>query len=661
MRWIRWWGVSLSLLAIGCGEDREGKGTSGSASGRSDTPVAASPAGVEAGRSPEASHAPSKPPPREEEEVVPAGATSRWYETLQEGQKTGWIHVVWQASTWQGKPTVRDTTTTVSRSGRAMLNIVDVFEVRSVQVSERSEDGVLWWTKATVTEPTDAGPRVTTAETTWTGNGYDHVRRLGSAEPETRRIDAKEPAHVDAEALLSRRVVAKDVKEGAVFSLRQVDAVAREVKVEEVTVLGRENARSARGEVPCWKVREFDPETKSESWFWIDDEGAAVRVRSLSTELRRATEKEAKKFSGETPSFSITVPADPPLERIFAADRVLLDVKLSPDPDRPLPDFPDSPWSRVTEVKPDGNGGGTIKVELRSYDSVEKTAVIPVKDPAFARWLEPTVLMECRDAKVVAAAETALDGETDARKAVQKIADRVFRLKKKSPEVNQTSAVEILKQNKGDCSEHALLFVALCRAAGIPARQCSGYVCIGSDWGSHAWAEVWTGQWIGVDPTTCDVGTAARYLFFGYTDEPGSHPGVVSARARGRMTLVGTRLEEGKEVLDLRNRPALHVLDAKKRVASDKTSGLELADGPEDWEVEWNDEGAYHVTGPGIDAWTQARADQGYRTKGRLRPMIGSDAEEARFAGVPAWVHSRGNLRTAVVNHRRTNVVINAK
>ena len=68
-------------------------------------------------------------------------------------------------------------------------------------------------------------------------------------------------------------------------------------------------------------------------------------------------------------------------------------------------------------------------------------------------------------------------------------------------------ASEILKQGKGDCTEHTRLFVALCRAAGIRAREVKGLVYANYGQGGpglywHAWAEVRVGEaWIAVDPT----------------------------------------------------------------------------------------------------------------------------------------------------------------
>jgi transglutaminase-like putative cysteine protease len=66
-------------------------------------------------------------------------------------------------------------------------------------------------------------------------------------------------------------------------------------------------------------------------------------------------------------------------------------------------------------------------------------------------------------------------------------------------------ALHALKQRKGDCTEFAYLFVALCRSNGIPARAIGGYICPDSMILSankfHNWAEVHLGNtWQIVDP-----------------------------------------------------------------------------------------------------------------------------------------------------------------
>jgi len=66
-------------------------------------------------------------------------------------------------------------------------------------------------------------------------------------------------------------------------------------------------------------------------------------------------------------------------------------------------------------------------------------------------------------------------------------------------------ALYALEHRKGDCTEYANLFVALCRANGIAARPIGGYVCPQSgvlkarDY--HNWGEFYEdGSWKLADP-----------------------------------------------------------------------------------------------------------------------------------------------------------------
>lgn len=54
----------------------------------------------------------------------------------------------------------------------------------------------------------------------------------------------------------------------------------------------------------------------------------------------------------------------------------------------------------------------------------------------------------------------------------------------------------------GDCGQVALLFIALCRMGGVPARWQSGWTCYNAWTGLHDWAEVWFPGlgWLPVDP-----------------------------------------------------------------------------------------------------------------------------------------------------------------
>jgi Transglutaminase-like superfamily len=91
------------------------------------------------------------------------------------------------------------------------------------------------------------------------------------------------------------------------------------------------------------------------------------------------------------------------------------------------------------------------------------------------------------------------------------------------------SALQTLRRGWGTCEDYSLLYMALCRAVGIPARYVSGYRFSPSEIGhreveldafAHAWVEInlpGTG-WITVDPTytyTVNGVKKVNYDFFG--------------------------------------------------------------------------------------------------------------------------------------------------
>lgn len=80
-------------------------------------------------------------------------------------------------------------------------------------------------------------------------------------------------------------------------------------------------------------------------------------------------------------------------------------------------------------------------------------------------------------------------------------------------------AAYCLKRGHGECGDYSALFVALCRAAGIPARPVAGLWADRTD-GWHCWAEFMlpSGEWIPVDPSIGDQGDRKRRRYFGGLD-----------------------------------------------------------------------------------------------------------------------------------------------
>ena len=75
-----------------------------------------------------------------------------------------------------------------------------------------------------------------------------------------------------------------------------------------------------------------------------------------------------------------------------------------------------------------------------------------------------------------------------------------------------TTAAEAFADGRGVCQDHAHIFIAACRSAGIPARYVTGYLVTGmgaSSTASHAWAEALVPDlgWVGFDPANAKCPT----------------------------------------------------------------------------------------------------------------------------------------------------------
>lgn len=56
-------------------------------------------------------------------------------------------------------------------------------------------------------------------------------------------------------------------------------------------------------------------------------------------------------------------------------------------------------------------------------------------------------------------------------------------------------STKALSSRRGDCGVQGLLFITLCRAAGVPARWQSGWQTLPGDWNMHDWAEFYVEPW----------------------------------------------------------------------------------------------------------------------------------------------------------------------
>jgi len=105
--------------------------------------------------------------------------------------------------------------------------------------------------------------------------------------------------------------------------------------------------------------------------------------------------------------------------------------------------------------------------------------------------------------------------QTDDLEKVKTLAEWVYTNLEKRPVIGIPDALTTLKAGIGDCNEHASLFAALSRAAGIPTTIAVGVVYHKQAFYYHAWNEVCVGgQWISLDTTTNQLPADLSHLKF---------------------------------------------------------------------------------------------------------------------------------------------------
>lgn len=124
----------------------------------------------------------------------------------------------------------------------------------------------------------------------------------------------------------------------------------------------------------------------------------------------------------------------------------------------------------------------------------------------YVKYIQPEELVQSDSPEIVSKAQSITQGIMDIHDKVSKIYDFVTSHVRYSHEEQERGALWALTNGTGDCSEYSYLFVALCRAAGIPARLNVGFGFRPSEENTtdgHMWTEYYLQNygWVPVDPT----------------------------------------------------------------------------------------------------------------------------------------------------------------
>jgi transglutaminase-like putative cysteine protease len=168
---------------------------------------------------------------------------------------------------------------------------------------------------------------------------------------------------------------------------------------------------------------------------------------------------------------------------------------------------PNTPRQTVTT----GDNQALLTVRRLSVEGPSTT--LPIAGEEFTPYLTPSEISQFSDPRILAKAREIVGDETDARKAAARIVMWVYdHVEKVASEPRLISALEILDEMRGDCTEHAILCGALAQAAGIPARMLAGIAYARGSFYYHAWNLLYVGEWVEMDATWGELAPDAGHI-----------------------------------------------------------------------------------------------------------------------------------------------------
>jgi Transglutaminase-like superfamily len=336
----------------------------------------------------------------------------------------------------------------------------------------------------------------------------------------------------------SRRLAAMGLAPGQVHRISVFEPMTLRNSQMEIRVEAREVVESAGRPVPAFRVETRFAGITSTSW--ITDTGEVVREESpMGLIVVRETAQRARalgipgRIQNDLLEAAAIVPAGAKrIDDSLAVER--LRVRL-----QGIESFPTEDLQGAGQTESDG------VFEIRDA----RTLVPGPLDGSASLFLLPEPFIESDAPEIRAESAKAVGNTLDPRLRAERLVRYVHALIEKKPTMSLPSALEVLRTRVGDCNEHTALYVAMARAAGLPARIATGLVHLHGAFYYHAWAEVYiatktTGLWLPVDPTLNQFPADATHLRLarGGLDRQAAILGLVG---KARMTMLDLDLRPG--------------------------------------------------------------------------------------------------------------------
>lgn len=406
-----------------------------------------------------------------------------WYGVYTEGKKIGWAHIVY----------AREGTTFASRMTMHFELVAMGERVVMDMDTEERYDAAPPFALQAITERGQQGADVEERKATRTPDGGLTVVTKNGADVHTQTIA---PFTYGLEQdLASDLWIRRGPKKGEALAYTSFELDEGGATNQKGTVLEVEERLIDGVKARLFHVSLEDEREGPQGTIVADERGVPVsaEVGGMFT-LKREPEEISKKLEASGDLFLSGVAAiDAPLGETSTLRSLKLRVE-----GKAAGELFSGPQQLVT--KEAGPAGEVVYLELGpSAPRVEATA------DEVARASRASTDVPCDHPEVQRLAKEAVAGATTPAEKVEKLVHFVASYVEDAYGANALSVLDVIRRKRGDCTEHAQLFTALARAAGIPARDASGLMYMGDEtkaFGGHAWNEVvLDGAWVPVDAT----------------------------------------------------------------------------------------------------------------------------------------------------------------
>ena len=315
------------------------------------------------------------------------------------------------------------------------------------------------------------------------------------------------PGSITMPEALEPMLTGKSLVPGKVYDFSVFDPASMSVVPLSVKVIGPDSLLLENKWIQATKLEVSFSGSKSQAW--VDTLGQTIKENGpLGITLIRQTKEQALMLPEDFPEMdmlsSIAVPAlKGELQKPRETERMVIAVSGISLKDLDVSGGRQTITGGLKQIvqiaREQTSELQTVKLVLRKAGLPNKR--MDGKPGKLDEFLKPTMLIQSEDKEIKQLALKLTKRISDPWQKALVLEKWVFTNLEKSMTVSLPSAVEVLQSRRGDCNEHATLFAALARAAGLPTKICLGVVYLDGKFYYHAWNSVYCGKWIELDPT----------------------------------------------------------------------------------------------------------------------------------------------------------------